>query len=122
MSVRVHFPYQFDGRRRTREDDEAAWIRGLIEQVLFTTPGERVMRPEFGSGLHQLVFAPNSPELAATTHFLVQSALQQWLAGLISVEAVEVSAVDASLTVSVQYVILSTDTRVQDTFTRGGAT
>lgn len=122
MSVRVHFPYQFDGRRRTREDDEAAWIRGLIEQVLFTTPGERLMRPEFGSGLAQLVFAPNGPELAATTRFLVQSALQQWLSGLISVEAVEVSAVDASLTVSVQYVILRTDTRVQDTFSRGGAT
>ena len=122
MSVRVHFPYQFDGRGCTREDDEAAWIRGLIEQLLFTTPGERVMRPEFGSGLAQLVFGPNSPELAATTRFLVQSALQQWLSGLISVEAVEVSAVDASLTVSVQYVILRTDTRVQDTFSRGGAT
>ncbi len=121
MSVRVHFPYQFDGRGRTREDDEAAWIRGLIEQLLFTTPGERVMRPEFGSGLAQLVFAPNSPELAATTRFLVQSALQQWLAELIVVEAVDVVAVDASLSVSVRYVIRRSDTRVIDTFQHGVA-
>ncbi len=52
------------------------------------------MRPDFGSGLMQLVFAPNSVELAATTQFLVQGALQQWLGNLIALEAVEVEAVD----------------------------
>ena len=119
MTQRVYFPYQFDGRGRTREADEALWIRGLIEQVLFTAPGERVMRPDFGSGLRQLVFAPNSPELAATTQFLVQGALQQWLADLITVEAVEVRAVDAALFVSVQYVIRRTDTRQRDDFVQG---
>ena len=119
MTTRLHFPFQFDGRGRTREADEATWIRGLIEQVLFTAPGERVMRPDFGSGLRELVFAPNSPELAATTQFLVQGALQQWLADLITVEAVEVSAVDSRLSISVQYVIRRTETRAQDTFERG---
>lgn len=119
MTQRVFFPYQFDGRGRTREADEATWIRGLIEQVLFTAPGERVMRPDFGSGLHQLVFAPNSPELAATTQFLVQGALQQWLAELITVEAVEVRAVDAALYVTVQYVIRRTDTRQREDFVQG---
>ncbi len=121
MTVRLHFPYQFDGRGRTREDDEAAWIRGLIEQVLFTSPGERVMRPDFGSGLRELVFAPNSPELAATTQFLVQGALQQWLGELIAVEAVEVTAVDASLSVTISYRIRRTDAPQTDTFTQGGA-
>jgi phage baseplate assembly protein W len=121
MTQRVYFPYQFDGRGRTREADEARWIRGLIEQILFTAPGERVMRPEFGSGLRQLVFAPNSPELAATTQFLVQGALQQWLADLITVEAVQVRAVDAALFVSVQYVIRRTDTRQRDDFVQGAA-
>ena len=47
--------------------------------MLFTAPGERVNRPDFGSGLLQLVFAPNSDELAGATQFLVQGALQQWL-------------------------------------------
>jgi phage baseplate assembly protein W len=121
MTQRVFFPYQFDGRGRTREADEALWIRGLIEQVLFTAPGERVMRPDFGSGLRQLVFAPNSPELAATTQFLVQGALQQWLADLITVEAVEVHAVDATLSVSVQYVIRRTETRQTEDFVQGAS-
>ena len=122
MTTRVHFPYQFDGRGRTREADEATWIRGLIEQVLFTAPGERVMRPEFGSGLRELVFAPNSPELAATTQFLVQGALQQWLADLITVEAVAVEAVESRLSVTVQYVIRRSETRQRDTFVQGAAT
>ena len=121
MSIRVHFSYQFDGRGRTREADEAAWIRGLIEQVLFTAPGERVMRPDFGSGLRELVFAPNSPELAATTQFLVQGALQQWLADLITVEAVEVGAVESRLSVTVQYLIRRIELRQRDTFVQGGA-
>jgi len=120
MSNRVHFPYQFDGRGRTREDHEASWIRGLVEQVLFTAPGERVMRPNFGSGLRELVFAPNSPELAATTQFLVQSALQQWLADLITVEAVEVEAVEARLSVTVQYLIRRTESRQRESFVQGG--
>ena len=120
MSERVQFPYQFDGRGRTREADEATWIRGLIEQVLFTAPGERVMRPDFGSGLRELVFAPNSPELAATTQFLVQGALQQWLADLITVEAVEVETVEARLSVTVHYLIRRSEARQSDTFEQGG--
>lgn len=121
MTIRVHFPYQLDGRGRTREADEAAWIRGLIEQVLFTAPGERVMCPDFGSGLRELVFAPNSPELAATTRFLVQGALQQWLGELITVEAIDVEAVDSRLSVTVQYVVRRTETRQRETFVHGGA-
>ena len=119
MTQRLHFPYCFDGHGRSREADEATWIRGLIEQVLFTAPGERVMRPDFGSGLRELVFAPNSPELAATVQFLVQGALQQWLADLIQVESVEVSAVDARLMVQVQYRILRTNQRRADSFVQG---
>lgn len=65
--MHVDFPYRFDARGRTAGTDEADHIRDLIEQVLFTSPGERVMRPDFGSGLLQLVFAPNSEVLAATT-------------------------------------------------------
>lgn len=118
MTLRVQFPYQFDGRGRSSDADEATWVRGLIEQVLFTSPGERVMRPDFGSGMRELVFAPNSPELAATTQFLVQAALQQWLADLIVVESVEVEAVESSLNVTVQYLLRRTETRLRDTFSQ----
>jgi Bacteriophage baseplate protein W len=119
--MNLRYPYQFDGRGRTAEADEAAWIRGLVEQVLFTSPGERVMRPDFGSGLMQLVFAPNSPELAATTQFLVQGALQQWLGDLITVQGVEVEANESTLRVSVRYVIRRSQLSQESTFERGGA-
>jgi phage baseplate assembly protein W len=80
----------------------------MIEQVLFTSPGERVNRPAFGSGLLQLVFEPNSNELVATVQFLVQGALQQWLGDLIEVNGVEVTGEDALLKVKVDYTVLKT--------------
>jgi hypothetical protein len=116
--MNLQFPYAFDGRGHTAEALEEAYIRGLVEQVLFTAPGERVMRPDFGSGLMQLVFAPNSPELAATTQFLVQGALQQWLGNLIALEGVEVEAVDSTLRVTVRYVIRRTQARQIASFER----
>jgi uncharacterized protein len=119
--MNLRYPCQFDGGGRTAEADEATWIRGLVEQVLFTLPGERVMRPDFGSGLMQLVFAPNSPELAATTQFLVQGALQQWLGNLITVQGVEVEANESTLRVSVRYVIRRSELLQEATFERGGA-
>ncbi|MCS6297260.1 MAG: GPW/gp25 family protein [Nitrospira sp.] len=118
--MQVNFPYRFDARGRTAGADEADHIRDLIEQVLFTHPGERVMRPDFGSGLLQLVFAPNSEVLAATTQVLVQSSLQRWLGEWVLVESVQVEAVDSTLRVTVQYVIRRTGTRVVGTFVQGG--
>jgi phage baseplate assembly protein W len=119
--VDVRYPYQFDGRGRTAEASEEAWIRGLVEQVLFTSPGERVMRPDLGSGLMQLVFSPNSPELAATVRLLAQGALQQWLGHLIALEELEVEAVDSTLRVRVSYVIRRTQSSRVDSFVQAGA-
>ena len=106
--MNIDFPVHFDARGRTAETTYEDHIRDLIEQVLFTAPGERVNRPTFGSGLLQLVFAPNSPELAAATQFLVQGNLQQWLGDLIEVQAVNVEAIDSTLRVQVDYVIRRT--------------
>jgi phage baseplate assembly protein W len=119
----VYFPYQIDGRGRSREArrDETSdeYIRGLIEQVIFTAPGERLMRPDFGSGLQQLLFAGNSPELAATTQMLVQGALQQWLGNLIVIESVDIEAVDSALHVEVIYTVRRSQNRQQLNLTRG---
>jgi uncharacterized protein len=103
--MHIEHPFHLDGCGRTACADPAAYINGLIEQVLFTAPGERVNRPTFGSGVMQLVFAPNSPELASATEFLVQGALQQWLGDLIVVQAVEIKSEDAMLRVTVQYTV-----------------
>ena len=107
----LDYPFQFDGSGRTAMTDEADHIRDLIEQVLFTAPGERVNRPTFGSGLMQLVFAPNSDALAAATQMAVHGALQQWLGDLLMVEGVEVIREDAALRVTVRYVLRQTQER-----------
>ncbi|HEV7606386.1 MAG TPA: GPW/gp25 family protein [Steroidobacteraceae bacterium] len=118
--MNIAYPFHIDDRGRTASSDDDAHIREMIEQLLFTQPGERVNRPDFGSGVMQLVFAPNSPELAATTQFLVQGALQQWLADWIVVEQVEAEAVDSILRIRIVYVNRRTQQRVTTELTRGG--
>ena len=114
--MNIDFPYHFDGRNRTANTDYENHIRDMIEQVLFTAPGERVNRPDFGCGLRQLVFAPNSDELAATVQFLVEGSLQQWLGHLIKLEGLAVENEDATLRVTVKYTILKTQERKTVTF------
>lgn len=106
--MNLDYPIHFDGRGRNAATDDDDHIRDLIEQVLFTAPGERVNRPTFGSGLLQLVFAPNSDALAAATQMSVQSSLQQWLGDLIVVQSVEVENRDSRLEVTIRYVIRRT--------------
>ena len=103
MALFLDFPFHIDGRGRSAETEEDDHIRDMIMQVLFTDPGERVNRPDFGCGLKQLVFMPNSDALATATQFLVQGSLQRWLEAVIQVETVEVEAVDSELRVLVVY-------------------
>jgi phage baseplate assembly protein W len=119
--VSLNFPYQFDGRGRTLEASLTDYLEQLVEQVLFTTPGERVNTPDFGSGLLQLAFTPNSIEMAAATQFAVQAALQKWLTGLVTIQSVVASAQEAVLTVTVTYTPLNTDVTEVQTFTYGAA-
>ena len=104
----LDFPFHFDRRGATAPADERKHVRDLIEQLIFTSPGERVNRPDFGSGVLQLIFAPNSPELAATVQFTLQAALQRWLGDVIELRGVEVSALDSTLTIALAYAIRRT--------------
>jgi uncharacterized protein len=106
--MNIKFPFGFDHLGHTATTDDDDHIRDLIEQVLFTSPGERVNRPAFGSGLVQLVFETGSNELAATIRFLVQGALQQWLGDLIEVAEVGAESHDSTLQVRVRYTIRKT--------------
>ena len=114
----IDYPYHFDQKGWTARVDTDGHIRDLIEQVLFTMPGERVNRPTFGSGLTELVFAPNSDELATATQFLIQGALQQWLGELIIVEDVAVSAQESTLQISVVYTVRRNQERRLAQFSR----
>ena len=104
------FPLRVDARGRTAAVDPETYLRGLVEAVLFTRPGERVNRPEFGSGVDRLVFAPAGDELAGATRALVQAAVQRWLGDLLRVEDVTVTAEESTLRVTVVYVALHAGT------------
>ncbi|MGD2087582.1 MAG: GPW/gp25 family protein [Candidatus Aminicenantes bacterium] len=119
MKTDINFPFGFNERGRTAETGTDKHIRDMIEQVLFTAPGERVNRPTFGCGLRQLVFQPNSEELATATQFLVQGALQQWLGDLIQVDEVRVESNDSSLEVTIVYTVLRTGESRKAQFQRG---
>jgi phage baseplate assembly protein W len=98
-----NYPYRIDGSGHTARADEDTHIRQMIYQVLFTAPGERVNRPDFGCGLTRMVFMPNGSPLATATQFLVHSALTRWLDGVIRVQAVDVTSQDSSIVVRVVY-------------------
>ena len=114
----IDFPYHFDSRGRTGLAERDDHVRDLIEQLIFTNPGERVNRPEFGSGLLQLVFAPNSPVLAATVQFTLQAALQRWLGDVIAVTRLDVSSVDSALLIDITYIVRDSGLERSATFTR----
>ena len=116
----VAFPYAFDAHGHTASASYADHVRQLIEQLLFTAPGERLNRPEFGSGLLQMVFAPNSPELAATLEFTVQAALEQWLGDVIHIEELRVDSEDAVLRVGLTYTLRATGERATVALSPGG--
>jgi hypothetical protein len=120
MTDYLDLPYRISGRGHTADTDEDDHIRDLIRQVLFTDPGERVNRPDFGCGIRQMVFMPGGDAVAAATQFLVQGALTRWLDALIDVRTVTVTAQDERLTVTVSYVKRSTGERRTDQLTPGG--
>jgi phage baseplate assembly protein W len=119
--MNIAFPYRFDTTGRTAQSDPLTHIRDMIEQILFTAPGERVNRPTFGSGTAQLVFEPNSDVLAATQQQVIQAGLQQWLSDLIRVNSVTVAARDAVLEVTVVYTVIGMEQQQTQQFVRGGA-
>jgi len=116
--MNIAFPFSFDNHGRTAQAHDDDHIRQMIEQLLFTNPGERVNRPDFGSGLRQLVFAPNSPELAATVQFTMQAALQRYLGDVIDLQDLTVTSQDSTLQISVSYVVRATTQAITAEFAR----
>ena len=116
--MNIDYPFHFNQRGRTADVNDDKHIRDMIEELLFTNPGERVNRPDFGSGLMQLVFAPNSAELAAALQFTLQGALQRWLGDLIQVQDLQVISEDSTLRISIQYLVRRTNQIANAQFTR----
>lgn len=106
--MNLAFPYALDPTGHTGQTTLVEHIAQMIEQILFTSPGERVNRPTFGSGTAQLVFAPNSDMLAAAQQNVIQASLQMWLSDLIRLQSVSVTAQDSTLLITVVYIVLAT--------------
>ena len=103
------FPVAVDatlGRFR-KETDYPAYVVQLIKQVLLTSPGERVNRPDFGAGLRRLVFSPSSQETATLLQATVFQSLDRWLGNLIKVENVEAAFAEGRLDVVITYTLKS---------------
>jgi phage baseplate assembly protein W len=102
------FPLRFDSRGRTAECGDARHVLDMIEQLLLTRQGERVNRPDFGSGLMHAVFAPNSPQIAAAIEFSTRAALQRYLGDVIEVTRLATRVEDAALTLEIDYALRGT--------------
>ncbi len=118
MALHMHFPLKFDNRGRTAVCDTPRHVRQMIEEFLFTAPGERLNRPDFGSGVLNLIFAPNSVGLAATLEASIQAGLQSCLGDLIEVRHLEVLAHNEILSIELSYTLLRTGEDLTETFER----
>ncbi len=107
-TIEIDFPFQIGGNGRTSITDEETHIQQLIEQILFTMPGERVNRPTFGSDVSKMLFAPNSAAAAPALQLAVQGALLQYLGDRIIVNSVDVESLDATLKVTIRYLVRAT--------------
>jgi phage baseplate assembly protein W len=103
MSTGFRFPFGTVHGSITASEDVNSAVRGKIIQVLFTAPGERVNLPEFGCGLFNLVFEPNSSILAAAMEFTVGQALTRWMRDEIIVDGVDVESVEELITIEIAY-------------------
>jgi len=104
----LRYPFAIDagGGRAAEESDYDTYVRQLIRQVLLTAPGERINRPDYGAGVRRMVFAPNSPATATLAQTFVYQALTRWLATVIKVEEVKVSAVESTMLIDVRYIVI----------------
>jgi phage baseplate assembly protein W len=119
--MNIDYPFHIDSRGRTASCNDAAHVRDMLEQLLFTNAGERVNRPDFGSGLMQLIFTPNSPELAAALQFTMRAAIQQWLGDVLELQLLEVESNDAVLRITIRYALRRTGEVRTDTIERSVA-
>jgi uncharacterized protein len=110
MGTKIHsilYPFAIDNGlgQLAEETDYAEHVEQMIKQVLFTNPGERINRPDFGCGLMRMVFAPNSEVTANLTQVMIVQSLERWLGTLIDVIDVKAIANNEKLEVAIVYIL-----------------
>ena len=99
----LNFPFGLAPDGSVAAVDEDHHIRERLEQILFTAPGERVMVPDFGCGVRDLVFAGNNEVLAAATEFKVARALQSYMGNQVLINGVDVVNDEEKLRIVINY-------------------
>lgn len=101
------------GALRVSEARYEACVRRAILIILSTAKGERVMRPDFGCGLHDLVFAVNDAATQGMAAFQVREALEQWepRIDLLRVQASAAGDFGEQLLIDIDYKVRLTDNR-----------
>ena len=113
LGIGWKYPVQLDDSGDIAMSRYEADIREAIMIIIGTAPGERVMRPDFGCGIHQYVFAPNNTRTAGLIRFQVEDALNRW-EPRIELEAVTVApdpGDPATLLIDIDYTVRATDSR-----------
>jgi uncharacterized protein len=118
--MNIGYPFNFQSRGRTATVGEERHILNMIEELIFTSPGERVNRPTFGSGMLERVFEPNSLEQAAVLQVAMQAAVQKELGDLVQVQTLEVASEEETLRVTLNYTIRRTGEPRTETLVRSG--
>lgn len=102
--MNIAFPFRVDPTGRTATATSSDHVRQMIEVTLFTEPGERVNRPDFGCGLMQLVFSGRSSSESTAIAAVVQAALQRGLGELADIRDVRVEFSADTLAATVEFV------------------
>ena len=110
-SIRHPFGVDTASGRIAEEESYAAHVEQMMRQVLFTAPGERVNRPDFGCGIRRLVFAPNSEVSAALAQVTIFQSLTTWLGSAITVNDVKANSIEERLEITIVYTLNATGQR-----------
>jgi len=110
----IHYPFAIDQGLGNwmEENNYNQHVEQMMLQVLFTNPGERINLPEFGCGLRQMVFAPNSEATANLLQVTIYESLEKWLGDLIEVIEVRATPIEETLQVGIVYLLKARQQRL----------
>jgi phage baseplate assembly protein W len=109
----IHYPFAIDEGfgKLAEETDYDRHVVQMMKQVLFTNPGERINRPDFGCGIRRMVFAPNSDVSANLSQVMINQSLEKWMGTVIEVNEVKVKAIEERLEVTIVFLVRATQQR-----------
>jgi uncharacterized protein len=109
----IRYPFAIDKgfSKLAEETDYDRHVVQLIKQVLFTNPGERINRPDFGCGIRRMVFAPNSDVSANLSQVIINQSLEKWMGTVIELNDVQVNNIEERLEIKIVYLVRATQQR-----------